>query len=106
MISLTDIIGNPNPETLDLTDPNNKIQRYERLYEFIRESGFYFVPAHLDTNGKRPTVRHWKQDCRRWTDDATPFMFWDENLSPLAYMIDCEKSGLVVIDCDLDKVTH
>ena len=109
-VSFTDsILNGCFNEWVDLQDfATSETEVQERLFNFMRATGFFFIPAHIGARGKRPLIR-WKGNSRRFIDDPLPFIEWDRdgiNGAPVqAYMIDCERSGLVVIDCDTDKET-
>lgn len=79
------------------------------MWQFLNLQGVYAVPG----RNKAPfKVRHWKDESASMRDNLDQFWTW-QGISPdgaapdapTEYLIDCEKTGIVVIDCDADKET-
>ena len=60
----------------------------------LAQAGFYLLP--LTPEGKTPIVKHWKEES---TKDIATIESWFKGRAP-NIGIDCEKSGLCVIDVD------
>lgn len=79
------------------------------MWEFLNLLGVYAVPG----RNKRPfMVKSWKAESASMRDNLDQFWTWQGITpdgaapdAPTEYLIDCEKTGIVVIDCDTDKST-